>query len=60
MLDALSASEGAEFCVTGRAGLKCEGGKWSRDTQIECGGEVGEQRTMPNHDNEDHDHMDQQ
>jgi hypothetical protein len=53
-------SEGAELCVTGRAGLKCEGGKWSRDTQLECGGEVGEQHTMPYHDNEDHDHMDQQ
>src|SRR5690349_665110 len=40
-------SEGAEFCVAGHAGLKCESGKWSRDTQLECGGEVGEQRTTP-------------
>jgi hypothetical protein len=53
-------SEGAELCVTGRAGLQCEGGKWSRDTQLDCGGEVGEQH-MRSHDNEDHmDHMDQQ
>ena len=46
-------SEGAEFCVPGHAGLKCESGKWSRDTQLECGGEVGEQRTMPYHGTSD-------
>ena len=54
-------SEGAELCVTGRAGLQCEGGK--RDTQLDCGGEVSEQHTMRSRDNEDHchmDHMDQQ
>ena len=27
---------------------------------LECGGEVGEQHTMPYRDNEDHDHMNQQ
>ena len=50
-------SEGAEFCVAGHAGLKCESGKWSRDTQLECGGEVGEQPTMPYHGTSDSDHM---
>ena len=39
-------SEGAEFCVASHAGLKCESGKWSRDTQLECGSETGGQRTM--------------
>ena len=29
-------SEGAEFCVTSHAALKCEGGKWSRDAQLDC------------------------
>ena len=48
-------SEGAEFCVAGHAGLKCESGKWSRDTQLECGGEVN---TIPYHGSDDHDHMD--
>jgi len=57
-------SEGAELCVTSRTGLQCEGGKWSRDTQLDCGGEVGEQRTMRSRDNDDrgnegHCHMDQ-
>ena len=54
-------SEGAEFCVASHAGLKCESGKWSRDTQLECGGEVGEQHTMPYHGTDEHmmtDHMD--
>jgi hypothetical protein len=54
-------SEGAEFCVAGRAGLKCESGKWSRDTQLDCGGEVGEQHTMPYHGSDEHmipEHMD--
>ena len=31
-------SEGAEFCVTSHAALKCEGGKWSRDAQLDCTG----------------------
>jgi hypothetical protein len=51
-------SEGAEFCVAGHAGLKCESGKWSRDTQLDCGGEVSEQHTKPYHGTDDHDHMD--
>ena len=41
------------FVSQGHAGLKCESGKWSRDTQLECGGEVGEQRTMPYHGTSD-------
>jgi hypothetical protein len=54
-------SEGAELCVANHAGLKCESGKWSRDTQLECGGEVGEQYTIPYHGTDEHmmpDHMD--
>jgi hypothetical protein len=27
---------GAEFCVTAHAGLRCDDGKWSRDTQLDC------------------------
>lgn len=50
-------SDGAEFCVENHVGLKCEGGRWSRDSQLECGGEAGEQHTMPYHGT-DHDHMD--
>jgi hypothetical protein len=33
-------SEGAEFCVTSHAALKCEGGKWLRDAQLDCTGEM--------------------
>ena len=29
-------SHGAEFCVTAHAGLRCDDGKWSRDTQLDC------------------------
>ena len=54
-------SEGAEVCVfASDAGLKCESGKWSRDTQLRCGG-VGEQHATPYHGGDDHmmpDHMD--
>ena len=50
-------SEGAEFCVAGHAGLKCESGKWSRDTQLECGGETGGQRTLSYDGTCDRDHM---
>jgi hypothetical protein len=50
-------SEGAEFCVAGHAGLKCESGKWSRDTQLECGSETGGQRTMSYDGPCDRDHM---
>jgi hypothetical protein len=42
-----SYSEGAEFCVTSHAGLQCENGKWSRDSQLDCSGEVGNERPMP-------------
>jgi hypothetical protein len=38
-------SEGAEFCVTNHAALKCEGGKWSRDAQLDCTTGMSE---MPN------------
>ena len=57
-------SEGAEICVTSHAGLKCENAKWSRDAQLDCGGEFGEQHSMPYHGNDEHmtpghmDHMD--
>jgi hypothetical protein len=61
-----SYSEGAEFCVTSHAGLKCEGGKWSRDTLLDCAGEAANEPMMPqgdgNEDNTSHmmpdqDHM---
>jgi hypothetical protein len=58
-------SEGAEVCVfASHAGLRCENGKWSRDTQLECGGGIGELHTMPYHGSDEHmmpdhtDHMD--
>ena len=35
-------SEGAEFCVTSHAALKCEGGKWSRDAQLDCAAGMSE------------------
>jgi len=50
-----SYSEGAEFCVTDHAGLRCENGKWSRDTQLDCAGENmmrqggGDGHMMPDH-----------
>jgi len=53
-------SAGAEICVASHAGLKCESGKWSRDNELECGGEVGEQHTIPYHGSDEHmmpDHM---
>jgi hypothetical protein len=34
-----SYSDGAEFCVTSHDGLQCGNGKWSRDTQLDCGGQ---------------------
>jgi hypothetical protein len=46
---------GAEFCVTDYAGLRCENGKWSRDTQLDCAGENmmrqggGDGHMMPDH-----------
>ncbi len=44
-------SEGAELCVTSHAALKCEGGKWSRDAQLDCTGGMmphpGESGTNP-------------
>jgi hypothetical protein len=62
-----SYSEGAEFCVTGHAGLQCENGKWSRDTQLDCAGENtmmhqggDDGHMMPDHMMTDHmmqDHM---
>jgi hypothetical protein len=49
-----SYSEGAEFCVTAHAGLKCESGKWSRDTQLDCS--EGDEHMMPQQGGGD-DHM---
>jgi hypothetical protein len=57
-----SYSDGAEFCVTSHAGLQCENGKWSRDTQLDCGGENtmmqgGDHMGAGGDDHMMHDHM---
>jgi hypothetical protein len=59
-------SEGAEICIFGsHVGLSCADGKWSRDSQLECGGfrermeqyHGGDDHMMPDH-TEHMDHMD--
>jgi hypothetical protein len=47
-------SQGAEFCVTNDAGLKCDKGKWSRDAELDCGGGASEEHMMPDHMMPDH------
>jgi hypothetical protein len=49
-----SYSEGAEFCITNHAGLKCADGKWSRDTQLDCGETADEQMTPQGEGGKDH------
>ena len=53
-----SYSEGAEFCITGHAGLKCNNGKWSRDAELDCGEAANEQMMPQGQGGEYHeDHM---
>src|SRR5512135_1219925 len=40
-------SEGAEICVTSHAALRCEGGKWSRDPQLDCTAGMSEMPHSP-------------